>query len=302
MLIGVVILLLGNMNRRSTPPEPEPEPQGTITLGDISDEPVKKIERFQPLADYLAARLTDFGIRSGSVKIASDMESMTRFLKSGEVDLYFDSLYPAMIVSERSGATPILRRWKDGDAIYYSIVFCRKDSGIASLSDLRGHMIAFEKEYSTSGYMLPMAFLIESGLKPVEKLSVDSEVKEHEVGYVFSTVDRNTIQWVLNQKIVAGATDSRSYAEISEQSRSFLKILAETEKVPRQLVVARPNMDPSLLSTIKSILIEMNETEEGRDVLDTFKHTARFDEFPEGAEAALKRMRELYTLVQKSTM
>ena len=41
----------------------------------------------------------------------------------------------------------------------------------------------------------------------------------------------------------------------------------------------------------------MDETEEGRAVLDVFL-TTEFDEFPEGADAALARMRTLYDLAQ----
>ena len=83
-----------------------------IVLGDISDTPSKKIQKYQPLADYLADNLEELGIEIGEVKIAPDMATMIQMLQSGEIDVYFDSLYPATIVSEQSGAEPILRRWK----------------------------------------------------------------------------------------------------------------------------------------------------------------------------------------------
>jgi phosphonate transport system substrate-binding protein len=58
-------------------------------------------------------------------------------------------------------------------------------------------------------------------------------------------------------------------------------------------------MEPDLLQAIKTVLTNMHETEEGRAVLKKFKKTAKFDEFPEGAETALNRMRELYKLVRR---
>ncbi len=112
-----------------------------IVIGDISDKPSKKIQQLQPLADYLALKLAPFGVGAGTVKIAPDMPTMIRWLKSGEVDIYFDSPYPAMVISDQSGAQPILRRWKDGVAEYNSIVFVRNDSGIASVTELKGHML-----------------------------------------------------------------------------------------------------------------------------------------------------------------
>ena len=79
----------------------------TITIGDIDPgDPAKKINRFQPLADYLARELEDFGFTEGRVAIARDIEEMARFLEEGVVDVYLDSAYPTLAVQELSGARP----------------------------------------------------------------------------------------------------------------------------------------------------------------------------------------------------
>ena len=109
---------------------PTPTATERIVLGDVSSDPVKKIDRYQPLADYLADHLAEFGIGVGEVAIAPDIETMAKMMQSGAVDIYFDSLYPATIVSQQSGAEPILRRWKKGKAEYRTIFFTRADSGI----------------------------------------------------------------------------------------------------------------------------------------------------------------------------
>ena len=65
-----------------------------IVLGDIADDPAKKIATSTPLADYLTANLGELGITEGRVKIAPDMETMAQWLEAGEVDLCFEASTP----------------------------------------------------------------------------------------------------------------------------------------------------------------------------------------------------------------
>jgi phosphonate transport system substrate-binding protein len=271
----------------------------TIVLGDITDAPAKRIAAFQPLADYLGAHLSEFGIGSGGVKVAPDFDTMTKFLKNGEVDIYFDSPYPTYVLSQRAGAQPALRRWRDGVAEYYTVLFVRTDSGITSVADLKGKMMAFKEPYSTSGYVLPKAYLIQQGLNPVEKPSTDAALGKDEVGYVFSNGDDNILQWVISGKAAAGAVDYLSFQKLPEESRSALTILAKTEAVPRQVMVVRAGLDPALVEAIKGLLIGLDKTPEGKDILKKFQTTTKFDEFPGGPDTAFTRIRELDKLINQ---
>ena len=264
-----------------------------LVVGDISDEPVKKIERFQPLIDYLAANLHEYGISMGQVKIASNRETMIEWMKNGEVDLFIDSLYPAMVVADASGARPIIRRWKENVSQYHTVFFTTADSGIATLDDLMGEVVAFEDDNSTSGYMLPLAHLVGQGYVPIRKESVDASVSEAEIGYVFSGEDQNTLHWVVSGRAVAGATDSQSYEDVLKESDVDLHIIAETEAVARSIVIAGADVSDELVTEITRLLLSLDETEEGREILAINK-TAQFDQFPEGANQAFTRMRELY--------
>jgi phosphonate transport system substrate-binding protein len=275
-------------------------PAGELVLADVADDPARILRFFQPLADYLAAHLGDYDIGVGVVRVAPDLQTMAQWLGNGEVDLYFDSLYPIMIVSEASGATPVLRRWRGGNSEYHTVFFALEESGFTSIEDLQGHVIAFDNEFSTSGYMVPVAYLIEAGLKVVEKPSTDAEVAPDEIGYVFSSDDDNTIQWVISGKVAAGVTDNLNYERaIPEETRNTLTILAETEDFPRQLVLISPALPTEQRAAIITLLKGMDEDPTAAEALSAFD-TTQFDEFPEGPAAALNRMRELYNLVQNS--
>ena len=266
-----------------------------ITLGDISNKPFKKIQSYQPLADYLANNLKELGIKQGEVKIAPDLETMNKMLESGEVDIYFDSLYPAMILSKQTGAQAILRRWKKGIGEYHTMFLVRADSNINSLEQLSDQKIGLEEPLSTSGYFLPIVYLLEQGLNPVEKQSVNSPVQENEIAYIFTEKDENTIQWLVSDKIAVGAIDNGSFLDIPKASQQKLRIIAETESIARQIVLLRAELDSQQKEVIKNLLLKLDTTPQGKEILEKFELTSKFDEFPADD---WQRMEKLYQVFQ----
>ena len=299
VLLGACLSLISCQSRSTSVSETiaSPTTQSTevIVIGDISSNPAKKITRYQPMADYLANNLSEFGIGRGEVKIAPSLNTMVDWLKSGKVDVYFDSPYPAMIVSDRSGSKPLLRRWKGGQAEYYGVFLTMNDSGIKTLSDLQGKIVAFDDPYSTSGYFLPLVKLVESGFQAVETKSDNASVAANRIGYIFTGDDANIIQWIISGKVEAGVVDIETFAEIPSESRKAITLLAKTKTVPRQMVSVRQDLDTELREKIKTILINMKQTEAGKEVLNKFEKTAKFDDFP--AEQSIEQLRQLYELI-----
>ncbi len=278
-------------------PSPSPSPTNSIVIGDISDEPVESISETQPFADYIAAELEAFEIGTGEVKIAPDMKTMAEWLEAGDVDVYIDSPYPALIVSQSSGARPTLRRWKDGIAQYNTVIFARADRGLTSLEDLKGQAIGFDEEFSTSGYLLPLGYILKSGFKAIELEDPEATVPADRIGYIFTQEDDNTIQWTISGKVAAGAIDAPSFEEIPESTRSQVTVIAQTETVPRQVVLFEPNMEPQLQAAISGALVSMEETPQGKSILRQFGETSQFDRIP-GQHDPLQSVRELYEKIQ----
>jgi phosphonate transport system substrate-binding protein len=312
MLLSGLLLALAACDSEEETPTPDPTESATVTpteeaaqpagraivLGDISDDPAEVIEGAQPLADYLAANLSEFGITEGQVRVAADDAEMIALLESGEVDLYFDSLYPITLISDSIGATPFIRRWRFGVEEYYSVIFTTQSSGITSLEQLKGQLIAFDNQFSTSGFVLPAVYLIGEGYTLAGKADYDQTASAEEIGFVFSFDDENTLQWVLNGLVAAGATDDFNFEQgFPEEAREQLVALGQTDSVPRQVGLARPGLEADLLEAIKAVLIAADESPEGQAVLENYQ-TSQFDDFPEGIEAAQEEMRAIMDTVQ----
>ena len=273
-----------------------------LVFGDITDDPGEVIEGTQPIADYVAAKLGEYGIMGGQVRVTSTTDEMIELLKNGEVDLYFDSTYPATLISDASGAQIILRRWKFGVETYHSVIFASKASGITSIDQLNGKMIAMDAPYSTSGFMLPAVYLTEHGLKLSGKPTSDAAVSAEEVGFAFAYDDSNVLQWVLGGMTPAGVTDNYNFDKaFPPEATAQLVELARTESTPRQVGLARAGLDPELLQAITQILLAMHEDPASQSALEKFQ-TTRFDEFPEGITTATNRIREMIDIVNTIPM
>ena len=303
-LIGIALVLAACQASGSATPEVAPparkalDHEKVLVLGDISDDPAGTIEEFQPMADYLATHLADMGIQQGKVVVAPDLETMMAYLESGEVDLYFDSPYPALTVYKEIGAHPLARRWKKGVSEYHTVIAVRQDSGFTGLDDLLGQVIAFDDPVSTSGYLLPKAYLIGLGYHVVEITSLSDSVAADEIGYVFASGEENVLAWVLQGKTTGSVIPSGDFEDLEADVQAQLTVLARTPSVPRHIALARPGMDESLQAKIVELLLNVHQTPEGQAVLETFERTAKFDALPQGPEGTMAALEELFAPVR----
>jgi phosphonate transport system substrate-binding protein len=276
-------------------------PEQVFVIGDISSDPADTIETFQPLATYLAGELSDLGIEKGAVVVASDLPTMLEYLESGEVDLYFDSPYPALTAYEDAGAHPLVRRWKGGVGEYNTVIVVRQDSGITDMDGLVGALIAFEEPVSTSGYLLPAAFLASQGYQLTENDSATS-INADEIGYTFAGSEENVLAWVLEGKTVGAVLQNDAFDELDAETKAQLLIVAETPTVPRHIALAWPGMDDAMQQRLTDILMAMDETSEGQMLLEGFEKTAQFDELPGGPENMMRSLQDLFATVRFATV
>lgn len=269
--------------------------KNVLTIGKVTRKVSKWQERFEPIATYLASRLNDMGIERGEALLARDNVVMVKYLEEGKIDIVLETPFSASLYRVRAGVVPILLVMKKGVTEYSSIVFVRKDSGIRSLADLRGNVITFEDPGSTSAYFLPKISMMAEGLELEELGSADSPVPEGKVGYVFAGEELNVSTWVYLRKVDAGALSDLDWSDQEDNPESYRKefeIIYETKKVPRMVVMIRGGLGERLVSRIKEELLNMHNTEEGREALKPSKIN-RFMMLTGQAEDVLRPIEEL---------
>src|SRR5688572_22788173 len=192
----------------------------TLVFGRVHDDPVRSIRDRQEFVDYIAKKLAPFGISSGKILVVDKMHLLGQALKEGKVDLFHDSVVPTMVLSKLAGYVPILRQWKYGEANYEGVIVVKKDSGINTLADLKGKVIAFEEPHSTSASILPRMLLEEKKLKLVQ-ITSPGMVQPNSVGYVYGT-DGSSVNVLITGRVDAATTISREIDRLKPEIRDSL--------------------------------------------------------------------------------
>lgn len=257
-----------------------------LIFGRVHDDPVRSIRDRQEFVDYMAKKLAPLGVTGGKIMVVEKMRLLGQALKEGKVDLFHDSVVPSMVLSKWAGSIPILRQWKYGEADYAGIIVVKKNSGIDTLADLKGKVVAFEEPHSTSASVLPRMLLEEKKLKLVE-IKSPGTVKPDAVGYVYGE-DGSAMNRLITDRVDAATSLDREVQRLKPEIRETIKIIGRTISVPRQIISVRKDLDPKIVKALKEVLINMEKDPEGQGVLKRQQNTTNIDEIPPGSLERLK--------------
>jgi phosphonate transport system substrate-binding protein len=261
-----------------------------LVFGRIHDDPVRSIRDRQEFVDYIASKLAPLGIAGGKIMVVEKMQLLAQALREGKVDLFHDSVAPAMILSKWAGSVPILRQWKYGEADYEGVVVVKKNSGINALADLKGKVIAFEEPHSTSASILPRMLLEQQSLKLVQIKSAGA-AKPNMVNYIYGA-DGSAVNVLITGRVDAATTVEREIDRLKPEIRESLKIIGRTASVPRQILAVRKDLDPKVVKALKDLLVRMDTYPEGQGVLKRQQNTTKFDEIPPESFERLKQIEQ----------
>lgn len=265
-----------------------------LVLGRISDNPKDHYDQLKPLLDYVVPRMRDVGITEGRVLMARDARQMASYLRRGRVDWVTETAGTAMQLARQADAEPLLLTERNGVSHYRSLFFVRRDSGIATLDDLRGSSVAFQNLSSTSAYFVPAMELLERKLPMEMLLSPNDRPTTNSVGYLFARSELNIATWVHKRLVDAGAMSNLDWDNPQHMPpgyRKDLKIIHESEDYPRAIEMVRGELDPRVRDRLRQVLIEAARDPDAREAMLRFFGTTRFLEIDPATQRALQHLR-----------
>jgi len=221
-------------------------------------QPSRIYAKWQPFADYMSKQLG----QSVEIVVPRGFGKMKTTIENGEVDFFYINSHVFYRLFQSGKAVPVAQMENiEGKTTSRSEVFVRKASGIKSVDDLKGKMIAFISPMGAGGYMAPRAYLYESGLQS------GKDFKE-----VFTKNLSNSIHGVLLGDYDAGTMCGVNYELMSHKIKTGdLKVIAVSDEYPENLIAARNDLSPELITQFRRQLLALNETTDGKQLLDKMK-------------------------------
>ena len=221
-----------------------------------------QVERYRYLADYLSDQL---GVKVKLTIMSRYGEVIKRF-KTLKLDGAFLTSYTATMGIIELHLEPVANPVNlSGESTSQGYIFVRKDSGIRSMVDMEGGNIVFVDPATMEGYLFPMAFLQQHGVKDINKFFNR---------YYFSGSHVSAILAVLDGRADIGAAKDTFYNNLVKNDPSIeqeLEIIARSPKVPEITLCIKSEIDQDLRERLGSVLLHMDKTPDGIKVLQRFK-------------------------------
>jgi len=255
----IVAVLLGLTDIAGTIGNAQEKPTVYLGVGPRY-HPITMYERFQPMMDYLTQQ-TPYRFE---LKIMRDYPEVIVSLAEGKIAVSAvgdGGLMRAMLVH---GAIPIVRPLNsEGKPVYRCNFVVRANSGIRSLSELKGKKIALGSRHSTTGNLIPRAMLITSGVM-LEDLGLLGNLSNHDA----------VARAVAKGEYDAGAVKS-TIAEIYKSKG--LRVLAESAELPSIALIAGKDVPRELIQSMSSALLRLDRRNpEHRRLLESWDYEYRY--------------------------
>ena len=230
-----------------------------LRVGVVPDEVQEEIQRkYGPLLDVLSSEL---GVPTELYRAESYQDLVDVFAEGG-LDIAHFGGYTFALAKEQVGAFPLVHR--DLDKRFISFFVALAADADKELKDFQGKRIAFVSQLSTSGYLMPAAFLQDQGIEVKKFFSETSFEGSHDLA-VYAVRDGKADLGALNAQIF------ESMIADGRISRDEVRVVAETPPYANYVWAAHPSVGEARRIQIRDAFLSLTlNVEAHRAILDSF--------------------------------
>jgi len=202
---------------------------------------------------YLSKKLN----KEVKLYITNDYTAVIEALHAKKAQIGYLSPFSYVLAAQKNDINPLVVLGQNGKpSMYHSILFANTKSGIKNLDDLKNNSknlsLSFSDPASTSGHLIPFAFLQSIGLDP------DKNFKE----VIFSGSHAATVLSVTSNKIDIGCSTKEYGTDILIRkgliTPNDFNILWESDPIVGSPVVIRNDIDKKFIDKIRNIYLNLH--------------------------------------------
>lgn len=264
LLLCLSVVLMSGCKKDESPSQgaDKSTDEKTLLIGLIPERNIfEQMEQYEPLVDYIS-RKTGTKIK---LKVLTRYGNIVDNFVALNLDGAFFGSFTFALAHAKLGVEPLARPESlDGVSTYYGLIFVRKDSGIRSAADMKGKTFAFVDRATTAGYLLPLAYFKDNGIRDYKAFLKEA---------YFTGTHEDAVYDVLNKKADIGAAKNTVYYEMAKTNGRIeeeLTVLTRSPDVPQNSLAVRSDLDGTIKKMLKQTLLGMHNDEDGRMVLKKF--------------------------------
>jgi len=265
-LVGLVVFALTLAVTSSSPLRAQTARAGKIV---IAVQPTATPEQLttdaKELREFLGKRLN----REVEIVFPMTFAGVVEALRFGHAQAAFMSAWPAQLAVKYAKAEVVLAEVREvvigqdkkEETFYFSYWVVPKDSAVTKLEQLRGKRAVFPSQLSTSGFVAPLARLIELGLVPQQPgKEADPKSFFGDVRFVGGYVQgwEALKAGQADVAIIAGDVSEKLYREVL----SGTKVIEQQGPIPSHAVVFAKDFDPATKAQLREALLELGQPEQ----------------------------------------
>ena len=247
-----------------TPEEKPTKPKITIAI-----LPTQQAEEIMPRAKELENFLESRVNADIDVYVPMSYSAVVESLRFGHAQVGLMSAWPMAASAKLAGTDVVLSEVReviiDGEktnqTYYYSYYVVMKNSSYTKLEELRGKRAVYASLTSTSGYLFPVAKLVEKGL--ISKPAQGKEADPREFFGTVATPGGYGPAWDALKRgqadigVIAGDVSEKLFREIQENTR----IIETQGPIPSHGVVFSKSLEEPQRSELINAFMELNKPE-----------------------------------------
>lgn len=186
------------------------------------------------------------------IRVGQSYGAVVEAMCSGAADIAFVGPVTYVQASQRHCADLLAVGVQNGQSIYYSGVFTKKDSPVHSLKDLKGKRVAFGDVNSTSSFVFPMTMIMDTGLDPVRDLAAIRLTGSH----------ANSLAALVQGQVDASALSFDSFDKAIAQKAvdpSTIRVVAKSIPIPYPPIIMNSRLSLALKAELKKAFAVVNK-------------------------------------------